>query len=303
MAPSEWPATTARRSGGHACREHRLEVLAEAGDPVVAALGRRAVAVPAQVVGDDAKALALESADHVGPELERLGPAVGEHDRLAVLGTEHLHVQARCRRPSGRSARGRAGVVVERLVLGIAGDPARVDGLEQAAGRQRAGGAKADPECGRCLGVGVSFMRRKASHRTTPTRGQHAPSDDRIGFPTMRIGMLTGGGDCPGLNAVIRAVVRKGIDAYGDQLVGFRDGWRGVLEGSFIDLTIESTRGILPARRHDPRQLAHEPLQARRRCGRGPPDALGTSTWTGSSRSAARTRWGWPTGCTPTAST
>src|SRR5437764_7564686 len=62
----------------------------------------------------------------------------------------------------------------------------------------------------------------------------------------MRIGMLTGGGDCPGLNAVIRSVVRKGIDAYGDQLVGFRDGWRGVLEGSFIELTIESTRGILP---------------------------------------------------------
>jgi ATP-dependent phosphofructokinase / diphosphate-dependent phosphofructokinase len=62
----------------------------------------------------------------------------------------------------------------------------------------------------------------------------------------MRIGMLTGGGDCPGLNAVIRAVVRKGIDAYGDQLIGFRDGWRGVLEGSFEDLTIESTRGILP---------------------------------------------------------
>jgi phosphofructokinase-like protein len=62
----------------------------------------------------------------------------------------------------------------------------------------------------------------------------------------MRIGMLTGGGDCPGLNAVIRAVVRKGIDAYGDQLLGFRDGWRGVLEGSFQELTIESTRGILP---------------------------------------------------------
>jgi 6-phosphofructokinase 1 len=58
--------------------------------------------------------------------------------------------------------------------------------------------------------------------------------------------MLTGGGDCPGLNAVIRAVVRKGIDAYGDQLIGFRDGWRGVLEGSFIELTIESTRGIRP---------------------------------------------------------
>ena len=62
----------------------------------------------------------------------------------------------------------------------------------------------------------------------------------------MRIGILTGGGDCPGLNAVIRAVVRKAIDAYGDQVIGFRDGWRGVLEGSFGELTIESTRGILP---------------------------------------------------------
>ncbi len=62
----------------------------------------------------------------------------------------------------------------------------------------------------------------------------------------MRIGVLTGGGDCPGLNAVIRAVVRKAVDLYGDQTVGFRDGWRGVLEGSFVDLTLESVRGILP---------------------------------------------------------
>ncbi len=62
----------------------------------------------------------------------------------------------------------------------------------------------------------------------------------------MRVGMLTGGGDCPGLNAVIRAVVRKGIDGYGDELVGFRDGWRGVLDDDFDELTIESTRGILP---------------------------------------------------------
>ncbi len=62
----------------------------------------------------------------------------------------------------------------------------------------------------------------------------------------MRIGMLTGGGDCPGLNAVIRAIVRKGIDAYDDQLLGFRDGWWGVLEDASDELTIESTRGILP---------------------------------------------------------
>ena len=47
-------------------------------------------------------------------------------------------------------------------------------------------------------------------------------------IPGMRIGLLTGGGDCPGLNAVIRAVVRKAIDHYGDEVIGFRDGWRGV---------------------------------------------------------------------------
>jgi phosphofructokinase-like protein len=62
----------------------------------------------------------------------------------------------------------------------------------------------------------------------------------------VRIGVLTGGGDCPGLNAVIRGVVRKGIDAYGDEVVGFRDGWRGVLECSHIPLDLEAIRGILP---------------------------------------------------------
>jgi ATP-dependent phosphofructokinase / diphosphate-dependent phosphofructokinase len=62
----------------------------------------------------------------------------------------------------------------------------------------------------------------------------------------MRIGILTGGGDCPGLNAVIRAIVRKGIDRYGHAILGFRDGWRGPLENDCHELTIESVRGILP---------------------------------------------------------
>ena len=62
----------------------------------------------------------------------------------------------------------------------------------------------------------------------------------------MRIGMLTGGGDCPGLNAVIRAVVRKGEVHFGDHLVGFRDGWRGLIEGRTQPLDVESCRGILP---------------------------------------------------------
>ena len=62
----------------------------------------------------------------------------------------------------------------------------------------------------------------------------------------MRVGLLTGGGDCPGLNAVIRAVVRKGEGHYGDELVGFTDGWRGVIKGSTMPLDIERCRGILP---------------------------------------------------------
>jgi 6-phosphofructokinase 1 len=63
---------------------------------------------------------------------------------------------------------------------------------------------------------------------------------------SVRIGVLTGGGDCPGLNAAIRAIVRKGIDQYGHAILGFRDGWRGPLENAYEELSIESTRGILP---------------------------------------------------------
>src|SRR6202046_4590246 len=61
----------------------------------------------------------------------------------------------------------------------------------------------------------------------------------------MRIGMLTGGGDCPGLNAVIRAVVRKGILHYGDEFVGFMEGWRGVIDDRTMPLDLETTSGIL----------------------------------------------------------
>jgi phosphofructokinase-like protein len=62
----------------------------------------------------------------------------------------------------------------------------------------------------------------------------------------MRIGVLTGGGDCPGLNAVIRAVVRKGAEVYGHEFVGFRDGWKGPLEGVTMPLDVPAVRGILP---------------------------------------------------------
>jgi 6-phosphofructokinase 1 len=62
----------------------------------------------------------------------------------------------------------------------------------------------------------------------------------------MRIGVLTGGGDCPGLNAVIRAIVRKGVGNYGHEFVGYRDGWRGPLEDDSSPLGVPEVRGILP---------------------------------------------------------
>ncbi len=62
----------------------------------------------------------------------------------------------------------------------------------------------------------------------------------------MRVGVLTGGGDCPGLNAVIRAVVRRGVQEYGYEFIGFRGGWRGPLEGDTMALGIDEVRGILP---------------------------------------------------------
>ena len=62
----------------------------------------------------------------------------------------------------------------------------------------------------------------------------------------MRIGVLTGGGDCPGLNAVIRAVVRKGSVDFDDEFIGFLDAWDGVLDKRFIELTVGTMRGMLP---------------------------------------------------------
>ena len=62
----------------------------------------------------------------------------------------------------------------------------------------------------------------------------------------MRVAMLTGGGDCPGLNAVIRGAVRRGVKEYGFEFVGFRDGWKGPLENYTMPLGVPEVRGILP---------------------------------------------------------
>lgn len=62
----------------------------------------------------------------------------------------------------------------------------------------------------------------------------------------MKVGVLSGGGDAPGINAVIRAVVRKGIQNYGYEIVGIKDGWRGLLEDEFLPLNLNAVSGILP---------------------------------------------------------
>ncbi len=62
----------------------------------------------------------------------------------------------------------------------------------------------------------------------------------------MRIGLLTGGGDCPGLNATIRAIVKQGLGEYGHQIIGFRNGWQGVVEGDVMQLDRSQIRNTLP---------------------------------------------------------
>ena len=81
----------------------------------------------------------------------------------------------------------------------------------------------------------------------------------------MKIGILTGGGDCPGLNAVIRAIVRKGIFHYNDQFVGFMEGWRGVLGNNTIDLDMKAVSGILP--RGGTFFARHAPIRPRKTAG------------------------------------
>jgi 6-phosphofructokinase 1 len=62
----------------------------------------------------------------------------------------------------------------------------------------------------------------------------------------MKVGILSGGGDAPGINAVIRAVVRKGIQNYGYEIVGIKDGWAGLLQGEYLALDLKAASGLLP---------------------------------------------------------
>jgi phosphofructokinase-like protein len=89
----------------------------------------------------------------------------------------------------------------------------------------------------------------------------------------MRIGVLTSGGDCPGLNAVIRSVVHRGVADHGDEILGFEDGWRGLLDARYRELTLDSVSGILAqggtilgSTRVQPSQLRDGVSRAKQHC-------------------------------------
>ena len=82
-----------------------------------------------------------------------------------------------------------------------------------------------------------------------------------------RVGILTGGGDCPGLNAVIRGVVRKAVKVHGDEAAGFRYGWAGVVQGDAVQLDLHNTSGDPPARGDHLGYLAHQSVFDGRRRG------------------------------------
>jgi 6-phosphofructokinase 1 len=105
----------------------------------------------------------------------------------------------------------------------------------------------------------------------------------------MRIGVLTSGGDCPGLNAVIRSVVHRAVADHGDEVIGFRDGWKGLLECDYLKLDLDAVGGIL-ARGGT---ILGSPGCAPSICGTawsGPRAMSRNSASTRSSRSAARAR-------------
>ncbi len=106
-------------------------------------------------------------------------------------------------------------------------------------------GAGADPGRpgvdGDDIGPGIGGFVRRHGECCSKVLADPASTIDLV-----RVGILTGGGDCPGLNAVLRAVVRKGERFHGDEIVGFKDAWDGVREGRTMPLTIDVMRGSLP---------------------------------------------------------
>jgi len=91
----------------------------------------------------------------------------------------------------------------------------------------------------------------------------------------MRIAMLTGGGDCPGLNAVIRAVTRRAIASYGWEVFGIRNGWLGLVDGDVHPLGLESISGILHEGGHYPGHHPNQPFQPGGQSGGGSGDRSG----------------------------
>ena len=132
--------------------------------------------------------------------------------------------------------------------------------------REHDGGIVVDDEHRDAGGSGINREDRHVRHPTVG--GGHARADEEWasrsadGEESMRVGVLTGGGDAPGLNCVIRAVVRKGVAEFGKEFVGFRDGWKGPLTSDTMPLNIAAVRGILPRGGTILGSSPHQPPQA-----------------------------------------
>src|SRR5690606_37965316 len=185
---------------------------------------------------------------HQRPVQGPAGAAVPGDDRLPLVGdADGRHGLALALEPAHQlGERGHGGVPD---VVGVVLDPAGVREVlgELAvgvAGRRAVGPQREAADPGR-----PRVDRDHHGHRggTLRPRDTPAPLGRTVGSVAgMRVAMLTGGGDCPGLNAVMRAVARKGETVYGDEIVGLRDGWRGAVENDVVPLSVESFRGTLP---------------------------------------------------------
>src|SRR6185312_11132552 len=143
--------------------------------------------------------------------------------------------------PRSRAALGRPACARPACLTGPRGSTGRFRARSSLLDSGRRGGEPPSPAAG---GRDVRPAVPLAAHRRPACPRLAAHSRSTL-FRMARMGLLTGGGDCPGLNAVIRAAVRSGQRA-AHSFVGFRYGWAGVLADEAFELTPERTVGILP---------------------------------------------------------